>query len=58
MAARTPASPTAVRVWTESLTPGSKRHFRDLLRFHAYVQWIAYSQWLPSAPTQSKKAWR
>jgi 4-alpha-glucanotransferase len=39
-------SPTAVRVWTESLTPGSKRQFRDLLRFHAYVQWIAYSQWL------------
>lgn len=39
-------SPTAVRVWIESLTPGSKRQFRDLLRFHAYVQWIAYSQWL------------
>ena len=38
-------SPTAVRVWTESLTPGSKRQFRDLLRYHAYVQWIAYSQW-------------
>ena len=35
-----------MRVWTESLTPGSKRQFRDLLRFHAYVQWIAYSQWL------------
>ena len=39
-------SPTAARVWTESLTPGSKRQFRDLLRYHAYVQWIAYSQWL------------
>jgi 4-alpha-glucanotransferase len=39
-------SPTAVRVWTESLTPASKRHLRDLIRFHAYVQWIAYTQWL------------
>ncbi|HEY5703973.1 MAG TPA: 4-alpha-glucanotransferase [Terrimicrobiaceae bacterium] len=39
-------SPTAVRVWIESLTPSSKRHIRDLVRFHAYVQWIAYAQWL------------
>ena len=39
-------SPTAVRVWIKSLTAGSKRRFRDLMRFHAYVQWIAYSQWL------------
>jgi 4-alpha-glucanotransferase len=39
-------SPTAVRVWIESLTPTSKRQLRDLMRFHAYVQWIAYSQWL------------
>jgi 4-alpha-glucanotransferase len=39
-------SPTAVRVWMESLTPSSKRHFRDLMRFHSYVQWIAYTQWL------------
>jgi 4-alpha-glucanotransferase len=39
-------SATAVRVWTESLTPTSKRHLRDLRRFHTYVQWIAYSQWL------------
>ena len=38
-------SPTAVRVWIESLTPSSRRHIRDLMRFHAYVQWIAYSQW-------------
>lgn len=38
-------SPTAVRVWMEDLTPGSKRQFRDLIRFHAYVQWVAYSQW-------------
>jgi 4-alpha-glucanotransferase len=39
-------SPAAVRVWTESLTPLRKRHLRDLMRFHAYVQWIAYTQWL------------
>ena len=39
-------SPTAVRVWTESLTPVRKRHIRDLMRFHAYVQWTAYTQWL------------
>ena len=39
-------SPTAVRVWMESLTPTSKRQLRDLMRFHAYVQWTAYSQWL------------
>jgi 4-alpha-glucanotransferase len=38
-------SATAVRVWIESLTPSSRRHIRDLMRFHAYVQWIAYSQW-------------
>jgi len=38
-------SPTAVRVWIESLTPSSKRHIRDLMRFHAYVQWTAYTQW-------------
>ena len=28
------------------LTPSSKRHIRDLMRFHAYVQWTAYTQWL------------
>jgi len=39
-------SPTAVRVWIESLTASSKRHIRDLMRFHAYVQWTAYTQWL------------
>ena len=39
-------SPTAVRVWIESLTPSSKRHIRELMRFHAYVQWIAFTQWL------------
>ena len=39
-------SPTAVRVWMESLTPASKRQMRDLMRFHAYVQWTAYTQWL------------
>ena len=39
-------SPTAVRVWVESLTPSSKRHIRDLVRFHSYVQWTAYTQWV------------
>ncbi len=39
-------SPTSVRVWMESLTPSGKRHIRELIRFHAYVQWTAYSQWL------------
>jgi 4-alpha-glucanotransferase len=39
-------SPTAVRVWIESLTPSSKRHIRDLVRFHSYIQWTAYTQWL------------
>jgi 4-alpha-glucanotransferase len=38
-------SPTAARVWRESLASSSKRHIRDLTRFHAYVQWIAYTQW-------------
>jgi len=38
-------SPAAMRVWLESLTPSSKRQVRDLIRFHAYVQWIAFSQW-------------
>jgi 4-alpha-glucanotransferase len=39
-------SPAAARVWLESLTPSSRRQIRDLARYHAYVQWIAYSQWL------------
>lgn len=38
-------SPAAVRVWMEDLPAGSKRQFRDLIRFHAYVQWVAHSQW-------------
>ncbi|HEY5741567.1 MAG TPA: 4-alpha-glucanotransferase, partial [Terrimicrobiaceae bacterium] len=39
-------SPTAVRVWMESVIPSSRRQLRDLGRFHSYVQWIAYTQWL------------
>jgi 4-alpha-glucanotransferase len=39
-------SPTAVRVWVESLTASSKRHIRELMRFYAYVQWVAYTQWV------------
>lgn len=38
-------SPAAVRVWMEDLTPNSRKQVRDLMRFHAYVQWVAYSQW-------------
>jgi 4-alpha-glucanotransferase len=43
---REQSSPVAARVWLESLTASSKRQIRDLARFHAYVQWIAYTQWL------------
>ncbi len=39
-------SPTAARLWLESLTPSSRRQVRDYIRFHAYVQWIACTQWL------------
>lgn len=39
-------SPVGVRVWMESLTPARKKQFRELLRFHAYVQWIAHQQWI------------
>lgn len=39
-------SPIAVRVWIESLTPSRKKQFRELIRFHSYVQWIAHQQWL------------
>ena len=52
-------SPTAVRVWIESLTPSSRRHIRDLMRFHAYVQWIAFTQWLAVREhAERHKAWR
>lgn len=39
-------SPMAVKVWMESLTSGSKKQMRDMMRFHAYVQWVAFTQWL------------
>lgn len=39
-------SPAAARAWLAALAPGLRRQMRDLMRFHAYVQWIAYSQWL------------
>ncbi len=39
-------SPQSARVWMESLDTTPKRQVLDLIRFHAYVQWIAYEQWL------------
>ncbi len=39
-------SPAGAQAWLASLAPGPRRQMRDLMRFHAYVQWIAYSQWL------------
>jgi len=39
-------SPATALLWLESLAPASKRQFCDLMHFHAYVQWIAFSQWL------------
>jgi 4-alpha-glucanotransferase len=38
-------SPRAAREWLEQLNPAGRRRMRDLMRFHAYVQWVAYSQW-------------
>jgi len=31
--------------WTAGLPAADKKCFRDLIRFHAYVQWIAKMQW-------------
>lgn len=39
-------TPVGVRVWKESLSDGRKKEFREIMRFHAYVQWIAYQQWI------------
>ncbi len=39
------SSPVAARAWLESITAAEKRQMRDLMRFHAYVQWIAWTQW-------------
>ncbi|CAN5527792.1 hypothetical protein BH09VER1_BH09VER1_22800 [soil metagenome] len=38
-------TPVTVRIWQESLPSAKRRPFRDLMRFHAYVQWVAYTQW-------------
>jgi 4-alpha-glucanotransferase len=38
-------SPATAAVWIAALPAGEKRKFRDLVRFHAYVQWIAWEQW-------------
>lgn len=38
-------SPAAARAWLETQPTSEKRAFRDSMRFHAYVQWIALTQW-------------
>lgn len=38
-------SPLNARLWLEALGASDKRKFRNLMRFHAYVQWIAHTQW-------------
>lgn len=38
-------SPAAARAWLKTQPTSEKRAFRDLMRFYAYVQWIAFTQW-------------
>lgn len=38
-------SPDAARLWMEGLPASGKRRMRESIRFHAYVQWIAHTQW-------------
>lgn len=38
-------SPKAALEWVKALKPKDKRRMRDLMKFHAYVQWIAWTQW-------------
>lgn len=38
-------TPVSARLWLEGLGAAEKKRFRDLMRFHAYVQWIAFTQW-------------
>lgn len=39
------SSPVAARAWLESIPSAEKRQMRDLMRFHSYVQWVAWTQW-------------
>jgi len=38
-------APVAARLWLDELGTADKRRMRGLMRFHSYVQWIAFSQW-------------
>ena len=38
-------TPVGARLWRDQLGPADKRRMRDTMRFHSYVQWIAFSQW-------------
>ena len=38
-------TPVAARLWLDELGAADKRRMRDTMRFHSYVQWIAFSQW-------------
>ena len=39
------ANPAAAKDWQEALPAPQKKIFRDLVRFHSYVQWVAKMQW-------------
>lgn len=38
-------NPPAAEEWATNLPPAQKKRFRDLMRYHSYVQWIARMQW-------------
>lgn len=38
-------TPAAAEEWAAGLPASQRKRFRDLTRFHAYVQWIARMQW-------------
>ncbi len=38
-------NPAAARSWFDHLGTADKRRMRDTMRFHSYVQWVAFSQW-------------
>jgi len=38
-------SPAAAQDWLEALPAPQKKIFRDLVRYHSYVQWVAKMQW-------------
>ncbi len=39
-------SQPAATAWLKALAPTPKRKFRDLVKYHAYVQWVAFDQWM------------